>query len=232
MPRYWELVERKQSSVELAEALFFGTAPFLEFEPGRLLKDEGITGLSAMALLEAVGRGAEKPSEIAARLGTPQTNLSRVFQILLDAAILERQLPFGESVRSTRRTLYKIIDPTLRFWFRVYSPHRSRWQNYRLADREKLIGDHASQVFEDCVRAAFPGAQRYWDASVELDLVRLEPGGSLTVFEVKWASLSKGERAARVDELEERFRRSALQRHPKATFEVLDSAFLSKLARA
>lgn len=232
VPRYWELVERGQSAVGLAEQMFFGTAPFLEFEPSRLLKDEGVTGLSAPALLEAVGRGAEKPSEIAGRLGTPQTNLSRLFQVLMDAGILERQLPFGESVRSTRRTLYKIIDPTLRFWFRVYSPHRSRWVTYPLVEKEKLLWDHASIVFEDCVRAAFPGAQRYWDSQAEFDLVRVEPGGTLTVVEVKWANLSKAERAAKLAGLEDRFRRSSLaQKYPRATFEVVDATFLGKLAR-
>jgi len=33
-------------------------------------------------------------------------------------------LPFGESVRSTKKILYRIQDPTMRFWFRIYSPHR------------------------------------------------------------------------------------------------------------
>src|SRR5665811_1992189 len=56
-----------------------------------------------------------------------QSTLSRVLQLLLDTSVLVRDLPFGESVRSTKKTLYRIQDPTIRFWFRVYSPHRSRW---------------------------------------------------------------------------------------------------------
>jgi uncharacterized protein len=228
VPRYWEFVRRGQSAVELADELFFGTAPFLEFEPSRLLKDEGIAGSSPLAVLEAVGRGAEKPSEIASRVSTPQTNLSRVFQALLDARILERQLPFGESVRSTRRTLYRIADPTLRFWFRVYSPHRSRWSSYPLAQRQKLLDDHASTVFEDCVRAAHPGAGRYWDATIELDLVREQKSG-LIVTEVKWSNLSKAQQAGALASLEQRFRQSAFsQSHPRARFEVIDGSFLSR----
>src|SRR3972149_9200459 len=31
-------------------------------------------------------------------------------------------LEIGESVRSTKKTLYRIQDPTIGFWFRVYSP--------------------------------------------------------------------------------------------------------------
>lgn len=136
VPRYWELVRRGQSPIALAEELFFGSSPALEFEPSRLLKDEGVVGLTAPAVLEAIGRGAHKPSEIAARLGTPQTNLSRLLQVLLDVRLLQRELPFGESVRTTKRTLYRIADPTLRFWFRVYSPHRSRWAGYAAPEKQ------------------------------------------------------------------------------------------------
>jgi AAA+ ATPase superfamily predicted ATPase len=132
IPKYWEFVDPKASALELAEKLFFGFAPYLDQEPARVLRDEGIAGLNALSLLEAVGRGAEKPSEIAARLGTAQTNLSRLLQQLLDASILERELPYGESVRSTKRTHYRIQDPALRFWFRVYSPHRSRWHDTQI----------------------------------------------------------------------------------------------------
>ncbi|MDP1826077.1 MAG: ATP-binding protein [Archangium sp.] len=226
VPKYWELVRRGQSSIALAEELFFGSSPALEFEPSRLLKDEGVLGLTAPAVLEAVGRGSHKPSEIAARLGTPQTNLSRLFQVLLDSKLLERELPFGESVRTTKRTLYKLADPTMRFWFRVYSPHRSRWRTYSAAEKQKLLEDHASTVFEDQLRARWPGSSRYWEADVELDFVREDEAG-LVVSEVKWATLGKGEAKAMTGELEKRFRRTALgQTHAHARFEVLDAGAL------
>ena len=229
VPKYWELVRQSQSPLELAEELFFGWSPALEFEPSRLLKDEGVVGLTAPAVLEAVGRGAHKPSEIAARLATPQTNLSRLLQVLLDARLLTRELPFGESVRTTKRTLYRLGDPTLRFWFHVYSPHRSRWRTYGKAEKEKLLADHASTVFEDQVRALWPDASRYWEADVELDLVRLE-GRTLVVGEVKWAALTKAARAALVDHLEARFRRTRLSaRFPEAKFEILDTTSLRAL---
>jgi hypothetical protein len=226
VPKYWELVRRGQTAVALAEELFFGSSPALEFEPSRLLKDEGIVGLTAPAVLEAVGRGSHKPSEIASRLGTPQTNLSRLFQVLLDAKLLERELPFGESVRTTKRTLYRLADPTLRFWFHVYSPHRSRWRTYSVAEKQKLLEDHASTVFEDQLRARWPGSSRYWEADVELDLVR-EEGETLIVSEVKWANLGKAGRKNLLPQLEARFRRTTLGRsHAKARFEVLDAEAL------
>ncbi|MFZ5446481.1 MAG: ATP-binding protein [Myxococcota bacterium] len=229
VPKYWELVERGQSPLELAEELFFGAAPALEFEPSRLLKDEGVVGATAPAVLEAVGRGAHKPSEIAARLATPQTNLSRQLQVLLDARLLTRELPWGESVRTSKRTLYRLLDPTLRFWFHVYSPHRSRWRGYSRAEKEKLLTDHASTIFEDRLRARWPDAGRYWEADVELDIVRVE-GEALVVSEVKWEPLTKSARAGLVEKLEARFRRTQLSaKHPKVRFEVLDASALEAL---
>lgn len=229
VPRYWEYVRRGQKPVELAEELFFGSAPALEFEPSRLLKDEGVIGATAPAVLEAVGRGAHKPSEIAARLATPQTNLSRQLQVLLDARLLTRELPFGESVRTTKRTLYRLLDPTLRFWFHVYSPHRSRWRTYGAAEKEKLLVDHSSTVFEEQLRARWPDAARWWEGDVELDIVRLE-GETLVVSEVKWDALTKAARASLGEQLEARFRKTQLSaKHPKVRFEVLDAAALGTL---
>ncbi len=205
VPKYWEMVRRGQDSIALAEELFFGSAPAVEFEPSRLLKDEGVSGLTAPAVLEAVGRGAHKPSEIAGRLGTPQTSLSRLLQVLLDWRLLHRQLPFGESVRSTKRTLYRTADPPLRFGFHVYSPHRSRWRTYAREVKTKLLEDHASTVFEDQLRSLWPGSARSWEAGVAFDAVREERAG-LVVSEVKWSALSRAEKSGALKQLEARFR--------------------------
>ena len=236
VPKYWEFVDPKASALDLAEALFFGFAPYLDQEPARILRDEGISGLNALSLLEAIGRGAEKPSEMAARLGTAQTNLSRLLQQLLDASILERELPFGESVRSTKRTHYRIQDPALRFWFRVYSPHRSRWHDYSVQEKKKLLHDHASTVFEDFCRQQFIDASRYWEGNLEFDLVRSERRDNaqqtLVVSEVKWTALTAVDRRQIQKQLENTWQRSALRhRHPNVAFEVLDSSILKRMRR-
>jgi AAA+ ATPase superfamily predicted ATPase len=196
IPKYWEFVEPGQDAVAQANALYFDFAPYMEQEPQRILRDEGIAGLNALAVLGAVGRGAERPSEIASRLATAQTNLSRLLQQLLDTSILTRELPFGESVRSTKKVLYRIQDPTMRFWFRVYSPHRSLWPTYAATQKQKLIHDHAATVFEDYCRTRYPGAQRYWESRVEFDLVAPDPEDArrLLVAKVKWRRLTAAER--------------------------------------
>ena len=226
IPKYWEFVEPRATALDLAEELFFGRSAFLEDEPGRILRDENIAGLTALSVLEAVGRGAEKTSEIAARLGTAQTNLSRTFQQLLDASVLAREIPFGESMRSTKKTRYRIQDPALRFWFQVYSPHRTRWQTYSRAEKKKLIHDHASTVFEDFCRSQHPAATRYWEADVEFDYVR-EEGKRAVVSEVKFKRLSAAERRQLENHLAAGWQRSALARRFRdVTFEILDVSVL------
>lgn len=230
IPKYWEFVEPGRNVVALAESLYFDFAPYMEQEPQRILRDEGIAGLNAMAMLEAVGRGAERPSEIAARLGTAQTNLSRLLQQLLDSSILTRELPFGESVRSTKKILYRIHDPTMRFWFRVYSPHRTLWRTYEARQKRKLIHDQAATVFEDYCRARFPGAQRYWERNIELDLVAPDPedGERLLVAEVKWGRLSAAQRKNVLRQLEGKFSDCSLRiGHSRVRFEVLDASILA-----
>jgi uncharacterized protein len=234
VPKYWEFVEEKASAIDLADELFFGFAPYLDQEPSRILRDEGIFGVNAISVLEAIGRGAEKPSEMAARLGTVQTNLSRLLQQLLDASVLTREIPFGESPRSTKKTRYSIHDPALRFWFRVYSPHRTRWAHYSHAEKTKLLHDHASTVFEDFCRRQHAGASRYWEGDLEFDFVRtdhLGPGRDRAIVsEVKWKRLTARERAEIESRLVVNWQRCGLRKRFKdVAFEVLDATVLKHL---
>jgi AAA+ ATPase superfamily predicted ATPase len=226
IPKYWEFVEAGQDTVGLAESLFFDFAPYMEQEPRRILHDEGLTGANALAVLEAVGRGATRAVEIASRLGTAQSNLSRLLQQLMDASVLSRDLPFGESSRTSKRTLYQILDPALRFWFSVQSPHRSLWRTYPLPKKELLIHGHAATVFEDWCRSLYAGAGRYWEKNLAIDIVAPDPQDPdrLLVGEVKWTRLGKSQREAVLGDLKDKWNRSALaSRHPAVRFEVFDA---------
>ena len=234
IPKYWEFVDPKAKALALADELFFGFSPYLEQEPARILRDEGVAGLNAIAVLEAVGRGARKPSEIASRLSTPQTNISRLLQQLLDASVLERELPFGESLRSTKRTQYRIQDPTLRFWFGVYSPHRTRWQTYTNEEKKRLLTEHASTVFEDFYRQRHPNAARYWEKDLEFDLVRTDYDNGntdkLIISEVKWRHVTEREKPRLLKQLADKWQRCALsKRYPEVDFELIDANLLKQL---
>jgi uncharacterized protein len=232
VPKYWEFVHARSSPLEVAQELFFGFAAYMENEPRRLLMDEQISGLSSLSVLEAIGRGAERPSEIASRQNVPQTQLSKVFYQLMDADLVRREVPFGQSERNPKNVLYKISDPSLRFWFKVFSPHQSRWPLYSVEQKEKLLFEHASTVFEDQCRALHPHAKRYWGKNVEIDIVRpsSESGNSLRIAEVKFRKLSEHERHSLLHNLEIRWKATKLAAVSKTVdFEILDTSALPKL---
>jgi len=183
--------------------------------------------LNPLSVLQLIGRGAHKASEIASRLGTKQTNLSRVFQQLIDSDIVHRDIPFGESTKNSKRTLYSIVDPALRFWFQVFSPHQTRWKTYSRKEKLTLINLHASSVFEDYCRSLFPGSSRYWEGHSEIDLVAPRKKGIL-VAEVKWKELSKTQLEKCSSQLKTVFQSTSLSKtHTKVEYRILDQSIFT-----
>lgn len=225
VPKYWTYLEKDWGIVETADELFFKKGALLEAEPERLLKDEDLNGLQAKAIFEALGRGAHKPSEIAARLGIKQTGLSKPMNLLLQTSLVKRSLPFGEHIGKSKKTLYNIADHALEFWYGTYSPHRSRWHHYPRADKEKFIHDHAAKILEHCYRDLFPDAQRYWDGKrPEFDCVRYADGSGkkIIVSEIKHRLLSPKEKNVLQDNVQRKFNESRLkERYELSAIEIL-----------
>ena len=94
VPKYWAHIDKDWDVCKIADELYFKKGAHLESEPDRLLKDEDISGMQAKAIFEALGRGAQRPSEIANRLGIKQTGLSKPMNILLQTSLVTRALPF------------------------------------------------------------------------------------------------------------------------------------------
>lgn len=224
IPKYWEYLDTAASLIDSVESLYFESGARLESEPERLMKDENLTGEQAKSLLELVGRGVHRPSEMASRLGIKQTSLSKPLESLIHASLLTREIPFGESLRTTKRTLYTISDPVLSFWYSVYSSHRSIWWRFNPEQKIKLIQDQASHVFESEIRNLYPDGQRYWEADLEFDCVRYADGSgkNIIISELKYRNLGNAERKTLLADLETKFKRSKLSKNYHADFEVLD----------
>ena len=223
VPKYWEYIDKKRSSLDLADQLYFEVGSRLENEPERLLKDENIVGEQAKSILELVGRGVHRPSEIASRMGIKQTSLSNPLILLRDASLVLREIPFGENARNTKRSLYKIHDHCLSFWYSCYSPHRVKWLKYSTDTKRKIIHDHASLMFERDYRSLFRDASRYWDSSAELDSVRYadETDTNLIVSEIKFRELPSAERKQIASHTLEKFNQSQLAAKFRCQIEVI-----------
>jgi len=218
--------------IQQAEALYFDPGGLLAEEPSRLIRDEGIAGTVPKGILDLVGRGVSKPSELASRLGTVQGNLTRPLAMLLSLGLLHRGLPFGESVRTTKRVLYSIQDPALSFYYGTYLPSRSRWNGLTRTEKQAILNRHVSQHWENFCRKAAPGSCRYWEAGVEIDLMGYPKMGKVPlVAECKWRALTPGQEKVALNDLRARFASTRLSRRfKKVDFRLFTPKDLARLS--
>lgn len=230
VPHYWKLLP-KGSLIQQAEELYFQPSAILAEEPIHWLRDEGIAGTLPKALLDLVGRGVTKPSELAARLNTAQGNLSRPLALLLDLGFLRRELPFGQTPRSTKRVFYSLEDPSLAFYYGTFLPLRTRWAQLLAKEKETILNQHASRQWENFCRDLYPGASRYWEGPIEIDLVvyQAEKKQHL-VAECKWGKVSNGEEKRLLADLKSRFSQTRLGRKLKGVeFRIFSKNHLEKM---
>lgn len=209
MPRYWELAEPFGSSLDAAvDALALDPSGPLHREPDRLLQAEMPSATALRPLLDTIGNGAHRVSEIAGRIGRPASSLAGPLAALAEMGLVRRETPFGSHPKSGKRSLYQIADPFLRFWFRVVAPNRSLLAEAPRETRLLLWQHHRTQLeayaWEELCRMAVPHlhhvvpviaelgpfapGQRYWRGNdPELDIVAQSVATpSLLVGEAKW----------------------------------------------
>lgn len=171
-----------------------------------MLLDDLRETTQASSILSLIGRGCHRVSEIAGRLEKPATSLSRPLQRLVVLDLVKRETPFGSPKRTAKRSLYRISDPFLRYWFRFVEPNLSRLEarsvDSVLRDAESSFSHHVAGIWEELARASVPvsghrgiewgPAARWWGAGLdrkplEIDVVaESHSGDSLLVGEVKW----------------------------------------------
>lgn len=238
IPKYWDYIDPKSSVEQNIDRLFFDYAAFLDNEPLKLLKDEAIEGLIPLSILDCIGRGTHKPSEIAARMGVPQSNLSRSFSALLNGNFLKKDICFGENLKNPKKILYQIQDYAFCFWYQVYTPYQTRWSRMHPDEKKHVLQLYFSKIFEDYIRSKFSGAQRYWEViktknkegavvteGIEFDSLYFEENDpqQLVVTEVKYKKLTNHQRQHALFDLQKKWERSKISRfHTNPEFKIID----------
>lgn len=209
VPRYWELAADLHGRLtQRIDALVLDPSGPLHVEPDRLLLEELPPAIELRPILDAVGAGAHRLSEIAGRVGRAATSLSRPLDRLIGLGLLRREVPFGEPEKKSKRSLYRIDDPFTRLWFRVVAPHRALLLVGNQAARLEILARHLpallSTAWEDLCRALLPqlgrqrgvgrlgpfgAAGRWWHGNApEWDVVARSLDGSVLLLgEAKWS---------------------------------------------
>ena len=207
IPRYWELVEKNHGAfLEIIDRLVLDPMGPLHEEPTRLLLEESPSAINLRPILDAIGLKNHRLSDVAARIGKPATSLTRALQSLIELDLIHKELPFGVDELNSKRTLYKISDPFVRFWFEMVAPRRSIFsqstQAVRIACLKEALSAIVAAAWEELCRAAAPAlltkwyggiyqpAARFWQArGFEWDLLTQSLDGSqLIIGEAKWTA--------------------------------------------
>ncbi len=216
VPRYWELRENR---ISLDDALWYNILSVngtLYEEPIKLFQDDVKDIVKTSTLMSYIGTGANRLSEIAARCSEPATNLSRPLKKLVDLGFLEKDVPFGIDEKNAKKSLYKIADPFMAFYYQFVVPNRSFIELSRRLPIEQALTAHFSEYvsmqWEKLCRDAVTGnlvngvvygqAKRWWGSvlnedkkpeQVEFDVMAESlDKKSLLVGECKWTTQENG----------------------------------------
>ena len=176
VPRYWEL---RENNTSLDDALWHNALSVngtLYEEPVKLFQDDVKDIVKTSTIMSYIGSGANRLSEIASRCNEPATNLSRPLKKLIDLGFLEREVPFGAEEKSSKKSLYKITDPFMAFYYQFIVPNRSFIELGRRLPIEQALNVHFSEYvsahWEKLCRDAVSGnlingvlygkAKRWW----------------------------------------------------------------------
>jgi AAA+ ATPase superfamily predicted ATPase len=194
VPRYWELATRFGIKWQDAiDELALSPLGVLHDEINRLLREELPSATHLRPILDAIGMGSHRLSEIGARLGVPSTSLSRPLATLRMLGLVKKETPFGENEQKSKRTQYQLSDPFLRFWFKCIAPHQGALSTIpsakRLSFLQKELPNLIGVAFEELCRELLPlieietqtftAPRRYWGAGErEWDLCAESMDGS------------------------------------------------------
>ncbi|HLO91996.1 MAG TPA: ATP-binding protein [Lentimicrobium sp.] len=206
VPRYWEIRLQNNSLQDALSYNLLNSQGILYEEPYRLFVDDMRDIVQASTLLALIGNGASRLSEIAARANKPATSLSGPLEKLISLGYLDRDIPFGENPKNSKKGLYKIADPFMDFYFRFVVPNRSLIELGRTEAIMEVVNpgfnSYISRHWENLCRKAVSGqeimgkryniASRWWgnisrEEQMEIDLIAESADGkSLLVGECKW----------------------------------------------
>ncbi len=206
VPRYWELQKKHQSLADSIKYNLLDPDGILFKEPEMLFFDEMRTSVLAFSILTLIGLDCNRLSEIAGRLEKPATQLNRPINLLIDLGYVIRETPFNTSLKSTKKSLYKISDPFMNFYFSFVVPNKSRLE-FGLIEQvwdeiNEKFNQYVSEIWEELCRNAVPRlkiegktfnpAQRWWGNGIdrkpmEIDIIAESTDKStLLIGEAKW----------------------------------------------
>ena len=126
VPAYAEQAARHASPAEAALALALSPTGPLHTEPECLVREELRDPGVYFSILHSLAAGLMRPNRIAQDAGVPGPSTDKYLDVLRRLRLVHRDVPVTEArPERSRKGLYRLSDPFLRFWFRYVYPNRS-----------------------------------------------------------------------------------------------------------
>ncbi len=161
------------------------------------------------AVFQAMANGRTKSNDIANASKIPVQDIDKYLKALITLRMIEKIRPIG--IQTGKKTVYRIIDPFLRFWFRFCEPFKSYLEKgdtslaIELLDKEfnAFVGRHIEFVVREYLPIILPGNYTdigtWWGKvrdgkEIEIDICAI--GDRIILGESKWSSEVDGEKLA------------------------------------
>lgn len=122
--KYLSLVNGELSFEENIRNIFIKKDSPLFDEPPLVFLDELREPEVYNSILYALATGSQRINEVVAKTGESSTKVNKYLLTLLQMQIVNRDVPFGEENKSSRKGVYTISTKALAFWFSFVLPHR------------------------------------------------------------------------------------------------------------
>ena len=194
-PHYLAQIDNEETFEENMERLFFDISGYLYNEPMMLLQQELREPAMYNSIIRAIASGANRNSEIAARVGETGSTVNKYIRTLMDLHIITKTHPFGEDPETSKKAIYRLADNCYLFWYRFVFPVRQEIESGSgdIVAKRILQGEQMSDFF---------GKPAFEDISLQF-LRRMNRTGKLpftgTSFGTWWGNDSREKKQADID---------------------------------
>ncbi len=207
IPMYARLFDRRADLATNIRKRILTKGEVLYEEVPFLLRQELREPRVYQAILAAVAAGAHRFSELSSKTGLNRANLVRYLAQLEELELVRREVPVTEEKpHKSRKGLYRIADPFVRFWYRYVYPSLDRlelqdadgvFKERVLPDLHGFIAAGVEPILAELFRSGplsklvpfrVAHAGRHWSRTEEFDLVLFDRARErVMVGEVKWS---------------------------------------------
>lgn len=188
VPKYIELFNKEKDIFKAIEKNILDRNSFLYEEPEFLLKNEVKDVGTYFSIIKVIAAGANKLGEISDKLNVKQTGLTNYLKTLIEIEIIKREVPITETnPEKSKKSIYKINDNFIKFWFRFIYPNRDQIEmgnNEYVLDliKRNFVDNHVSYVYEEVCKELMLSEKKihidkvgkWWDKNDEIDIVGID----------------------------------------------------------